>query len=160
LTQNERDEFGYLLRDLYFRLEEREQWIDRATKFLLYTNGSGVGIAIGLLGLFANQHLRVAPVLTPLALFAVGVTIVGAGIYFMAANVRVGRRSLRLLMEKVLAGTSTYKAAFVAIGKFPSKWKYFVFGYWTSFAAFLFGLIATAHVLIVAPWPTAPMPGQ
>jgi len=149
--------FEHLLKDLYFRLEERDRWADHIIRFLFTVNGGGIAVVMAYAGVLARLGKPDATLFWGLLLFATGLMLVGILLLVSAYHVRSARRKVRPLLVQVLARENEYDyvAAFKAMGnreQFPSKWRKFVAISALSFACFLVGLgssfliVADVHV--------------
>lgn len=138
--------FEHLLRDLYFRLEERDRWADHIIRFLFAVNGGGIAVVMAYAGVLAKAGKPDITLFWGLLLFAAGLMLVGILLLVSAYHVRKSRRKARPLLVRVLARDPDYDyaAAFKDMGDrkaFPSKWRKFVMISCVSFACFLGGLI-------------------
>jgi hypothetical protein len=145
--------FEHLLKDLYFRLEERDRWADHIIRFLFAVNGGGIAVVMAYAGVLARADKPVVGLFGGLVLFALGLALVGLLLMVSAYHVRKSRREARPLLVKVLTREAgyDYAAAFKDMGnrkRFPSKWRKFVLISSLSFVCFLAGLVRS--FLIVA----------
>jgi hypothetical protein len=145
--------FEHLLKDLYFRLEERDRWADHIIRFLFAVNGGGIAVVMAYAGVLARADKPVVGLAWGLFLFALGLLLVGVLLLVSAYHVRKSRRKARPLLVRVLTREKgyDYAAAFSDMGnreEFPSKWSKFVLISSLSFVCFLAGLARS--FLIVA----------
>jgi hypothetical protein len=149
-------EFEHLLRDFYFRLEERDRWADQAIKYLLSGNGGGVALLMTYIGVLGRAGEHVPILLIPLLLFLAGIVFVGMVVLVSMSKVRHGRRGVRKLISAYLAKEKSYRDAFVEMGTWPSKWKHSSGFMWASFSAFIAGIVASAAIYAVLPTVSRP----
>src|SRR5688500_1611839 len=100
--------FEHLLKDLYFRLEERDRWADHIIRFLFAVNGGGIAIVMAYAGVLARADKPVIALSWGLLLFAVGLMLVGILLLVSAHHVRSARRKARPLLVQVLTRESDY----------------------------------------------------
>lgn len=138
--------FEHLVKDLYFRLDERDRWADHIIRFLFTVNGGGIAVVMAYAGVLARLGTPDRSLFGALSLFAVGLLLVGILLLASADHVRSARRKVRPLLVRVLNPDADYDyvAAFQDMGnrmEFPSKWRKFVRISLASFACFLVGLL-------------------
>ena len=134
------DEFKHLLADLYFRLEERDRWIDHCIRYLLTGNGGGVALLMTLLGTLGRSGRWQPWLVAPLGFFLGGVIAVGVVVGYSTHCAKQGRHGLIELIQHYLDGTYSYETVFRRLPKFPSKWAGFEIGCIISFCLFVAGV--------------------
>ncbi len=142
-------EFDHLLKDLYFRLDERDNWYDQAIKYLLYGNGSAVALTSGMIAALYTRGADPGWLWVALPFFFGGIFCVGYAIYQSAECAAKGRAEFRNMLSGYLEnGKPTYLQIFLRLPEIRSK--YGNFSRLCICSASFFALGATSMIISVS----------